>query len=54
MNIQGLAKSPEVIPSWVQQFKNEMNLVGRTFESLSISRDENNVVIFSFTFKIRR
>ena len=51
MNIQGLAKSPEVIPSWVQQFKNEMNLVGRTFESLSISRDENNVVIFSLRSK---
>ncbi|MCF7353818.1 MSHA biogenesis protein MshI [Vibrio sp. CK2-1] len=51
MNIQGLAKSPEVIPSWVQQFKNEMNLVGRTFERLSIGRDENNVVIFSLRSK---
>ena len=51
MNIQGLAKSPEVIPSWVQQFKNEMNLVGRNFESLSIGRDENNVVIFSLRSK---
>ncbi|WP_105900776.1 hypothetical protein [Vibrio gangliei] len=47
MNIQGLAKSPEVVPSWVQQFKSEMNLVGRTFQSLSIGRDENNVVVFS-------
>lgn len=51
MNVQGLAKSPEVIPSWVQQFKGEMNLVGRTFESLSIGRDENDVVIFSLHSK---
>lgn len=47
MSIKGLAKSPEVIPSWVQQFKTEMNLIGRNFESLSIGRDENNVVTFS-------
>ena len=47
MNVQGLAKSPAVVPNWVQNFKTEMNLVGRTFESLSIGRDENDVVMFS-------
>ncbi|OEF28478.1 hypothetical protein [Vibrio rumoiensis] len=47
MNVQGLAKSPAVVPKWVQHFKTEMNLVGRTFESLSIGRNEDDVVIFS-------
>lgn len=47
MDVQGLAKSPEVVPNWVQHFKTQLNLIGRTFESLSIGRNENDVVVFS-------
>ncbi|MFV0576256.1 MAG: MSHA biogenesis protein MshI [Vibrio sp.] len=51
MNIEGLARSPEVVPSWLQQFKDELNLVGRSFTNLSIGRNEDDIVIFSLQSK---
>lgn len=47
LNVQGYARNPEVVPSWVGLFKDELSLVGRTFEHLSIGRDDKDNVIFS-------
>ncbi len=46
LNIKGLAKSPSSVPSWVSQFKNEINLVGRTFDNVTIGRNEKGIVTF--------
>ncbi|MBD1574514.1 msha biogenesis protein mshi [Vibrio sp. S17_S38] len=51
LNVQGYARNPEVVPSWVGQFKDELSLVGRTFEHLSIGRDDKDNVIFSLRSK---
>jgi MSHA biogenesis protein MshI len=52
LNLKGLARTPSSIPKWVKQFRTELNLVGRTFESMSIGRDENDVVTFELVTKI--
>ncbi len=46
LNLKGLAKSPSSVPSWVNQFKNEINLVGRTFDNVTIGRNEKGIVTF--------
>ncbi len=47
MNISGMARTPKVVPSWVQTFKNQMGLAGQSFQNLSISRDDADRVVFS-------
>lgn len=46
LDIKGLARDPQAIPNWVNQFKSEINLVGRSFEKLKIARNENNILTF--------
>ncbi|MCG3730088.1 MSHA biogenesis protein MshI [Vibrio cincinnatiensis] len=45
-DIQGLAREAKVIPYWIEQFQQELHLVGRSFERLIIGRDENDIVTF--------
>lgn len=46
LGLQGLAKAPSSVPSWVNQFKNEISLVGRTFDDVKIARNEQGIVTF--------
>ncbi len=46
LDLKGLAKTPSAVPNWVSQFKNEISLIGRTFDDVSIGRNEDNVVTF--------
>ncbi|MPW36934.1 hypothetical protein GCU72_10770 [Vibrio sp. B1Z05] len=51
LDLNGVASNPKAVPSWVNQFKKELALVGRTFESLHIARDKENVVTFELKSK---
>ncbi|OBT17450.1 hypothetical protein A9264_01435 [Vibrio sp. UCD-FRSSP16_10] len=51
LDLTGIASNPAAIPSWVTQFKKELPLVSRTFESLRIGRDKDNVVTFDLKAK---
>ncbi|CAH0526880.1 hypothetical protein VHP8226_02256 [Vibrio hippocampi] len=51
MDVSGLARSASVIPNWVSQFKSEPSLVGRTFESLKIGRNDQDIVTFELQTK---
>ncbi|MDF2155620.1 MSHA biogenesis protein MshI [Vibrio sp. CAU 1672] len=46
LDLQGLARTPASVPSWVNQFKNEISLVGRTFADVKIGRNEDGIVTF--------
>lgn len=46
LDLHGLAREAKAIPNWVNQFKTELNLVGRTFEKLKIGRNEQNIITF--------
>jgi MSHA biogenesis protein MshI len=46
LNVKGLAKAPSSVPNWVNQFKDEISLVGRTFDQVSIGRNEKGIVTF--------
>ncbi|MCA2417405.1 MSHA biogenesis protein MshI, partial [Vibrio chemaguriensis] len=46
LDLKGLAKAPSSVPSWVSQFKNEISLVGRTFDDVKIGRNEKDIVTF--------
>lgn len=46
LNLKGLAKAPSSVPSWVNRFKDEINLVGRTFDNVNIGRNEKGIVTF--------
>ncbi len=50
-DLKGLARSPEVVPRWIKQFKQELNLVGRSFDRLSIGRNEQQLVTFELSTK---
>jgi len=51
MDLQGLAREAKAIPNWVNQFKSEVNLVGRTFEKLKIGRNDDDIVTFELITK---
>jgi MSHA biogenesis protein MshI len=51
LSFEGLAKDPASVPSWLKEFKQEVNLVGRSFESLNIGRNEDGVVTFKIDSK---
>ncbi|MCL9780521.1 MSHA biogenesis protein MshI [Vibrio sp. S4M6] len=51
LDIVGLARNAQAIPSWINQFKTELNLVGRTFEKLKISRNEQQLITFELKSK---
>lgn len=51
LDMQGLAREAKSIPNWVNQFKSELNLVGRSFEKLSIGRNEDEIITFELKTK---
>ena len=51
MDLQGLARETRAIPNWVNQFKSEVDLVGRTFEKLKIGRNDDDIVTFELITK---
>lgn len=52
LSLRGLASKPESVPSWVKQFRTELNLLGRNFEKLSIDRNENDVITFELSTRV--
>ncbi len=54
LRFKGLARTPSSVPSWLNEFKRELSLVGRSFESLNIGRNEEGVVTFSIDSKVER
>lgn len=46
LDLVGLARNAHAIPNWINQFKSELNLVGRTFEKLKIGRNEQGIITF--------
>ncbi len=51
LDLKGLAKEPQSIPNWISQFKDELNLVGRTFEKLKIGRNDDDIITFELKTK---
>lgn len=51
LDIQGLAREPNVIPNWINQFKTELDLVGRAFEKLTIGRNAEDIITFELKTK---
>ena len=49
LNMSGLARNANVVPNWIGQFQNELNLVGRSFEKLKIGRNDQDVVTFELS-----
>ncbi|MCW8332448.1 MSHA biogenesis protein MshI [Vibrio paucivorans] len=49
LDLQGLARDAKTVPNWINQFKRELDLVGRTFEKLKIGRNESDVVTFELS-----
>ncbi len=46
LNVQGLARDPAAIPNWISQFKQELHLMGRSFEQLKIGRNDQDMITF--------
>ncbi|EEZ01359.1 MSHA biogenesis protein MshI [Vibrio sp. RC586] len=46
LNVQGVARDPAAIPNWINQFKKELHLMGRSFEQLKIGRNEQDMITF--------
>lgn len=46
LNVQGVARDPAAIPNWINQFKQELHLMGRSFEQLKIGRNEQDMITF--------
>lgn len=46
LDLSGYASSAGVVPNWVSQFQEDLNLVGRVFEELKIARNEDDVITF--------
>ncbi|BCL68504.1 MSHA biogenesis protein MshI [Vibrio nigripulchritudo] len=51
LNVSGLARTPSAVPGWIKQFRNELDLVGRSFEQLNIGRNEDDIVTFELQAK---
>jgi len=52
LNLKGLARTPSSVPKWIRQFRTKLNLIGRTFESMNIGRNKDNVVTFELTTRV--
>ncbi|KJR23822.1 MULTISPECIES: MSHA biogenesis protein MshI [Vibrio] len=46
LDLKGVARSASVVPNWVNQFKQEVSLVGRNFEKVRLGRNEQDVITF--------
>ncbi|WPC74436.1 PilN domain-containing protein [Vibrio porteresiae] len=51
LNIKGYARNAASVPAWIAQFKQELHLIGRSFEKLKIERDDKGVVTFELKTK---
>ncbi len=51
LDVKGFARDANVVPNWIAQFKQEISLTGRSFEQLTIGRDEQDVVTFELKSK---
>ncbi|MBD1558980.1 MSHA biogenesis protein MshI [Vibrio sp. S9_S30] len=51
LNVSGLARTPSAVPSWIKQFRNELDLVGRNFEQFNIGRNDSDIVTFELQAK---
>ncbi len=51
VNFVGYARTPDMVPSWIQSFENELHLIGRTFDQLDIKTDEKGLVSFVLNTK---
>lgn len=51
LDVKGMARDANVIPTWIAQFKDEVSLTGRSFEQLTIGRDEQDIVTFELKSK---
>ncbi|RYU46542.1 MSHA biogenesis protein MshI [Aliivibrio finisterrensis] len=51
VNFVGYARTPDVVPNWIQSFENELHLIGRTFNQLDIKTDEKGLVSFVLNTK---
>ncbi|WP_165312389.1 MSHA biogenesis protein MshI [Vibrio ziniensis] len=50
-DLKGIARDASVIPTWIAQFKEQVSLTGRSFEQLTIGRDEQDIVTFELKSK---
>ncbi|PMH39896.1 MSHA biogenesis protein MshI [Vibrio sp. 10N.286.49.B3] len=46
LDLKGLARNASSVPNWVNQFKDEVTLVGRTFEKIKMGRNEQDIITF--------
>ncbi|EPT2926661.1 MSHA biogenesis protein MshI, partial [Vibrio vulnificus] len=51
LDVKGLAISANAVPNWVNQFKHELPLVGRSFDKVKIGRNEDDVITFELKTK---
>lgn len=51
LDLKGIARDANVVPTWIAQFKDEVSLTGRSFEQLTIGRDEKDIVTFELKSK---
>ncbi|MEJ2763879.1 PilN domain-containing protein [Photobacterium sp. MCCC 1A19761] len=47
MDLEGMARTPDAVPNWLQAFQAHPALVERRFEQMTLGRDERNVVTFA-------
>jgi len=52
LSLKGLARTPDSVPAWVKQFKTELNLIGRSFDKLTMDRTEDNLVTFELATSV--
>ncbi|PSW10241.1 MSHA biogenesis protein MshI [Photobacterium sanctipauli] len=46
LNLEGLARSPAAVPTWLKAFKTHPDLSGRRFQLMSLGRNDKNIVTF--------
>lgn len=51
LNIKGFARNAASVPAWISRFKQELHLIGRSFEKLKIERNDKGVVVFELKTK---
>ncbi|PSW09593.1 MSHA biogenesis protein MshI [Photobacterium rosenbergii] len=46
LNLEGLARTPDAVPAWLQEFKQYPSLSDRRFKLMSLGRNKQNIVTF--------
>ncbi|MDO6706376.1 PilN domain-containing protein [Photobacterium sp. 1_MG-2023] len=47
LDLEGVARTPNAVPGWIQSFSQHPQLANRRFEVMSLGRNEDNIVTFS-------